>query len=203
MKPSHIIGAIIIGLCSLMSFTLFAADSEAGKTKSALCAGCHGADGNSANAVWPKLAGQHATYLAKQMREFKNGAREDAVMKGMVAALGETDIEDIAAFFEGQKIKPGAFDKDLVAKGEIIYRGGITETSVPACIACHSPTGAGNGPASFPSLRSQHPEYIVAQLKKFKDGARTNDPGKMMQNVAVRMLDSEMAAVAAYIAGLQ
>lgn len=202
MKPSHI-GAIIIGLCSLMSFALFAANSDAGMTKSLLCSGCHGTDGNSASGVWPKLAGQHATYLAKQMREFKSGVREDAVMKGMVAALSDADIDDIAAFFEGQKIKPGTFDKALVAKGEVIYRGGITETSVPACIACHSPTGTGNGPASFPALKSQHPEYIVAQLKKFKDGVRTNDPGKMMQNVAVRMLDSEMAAVAAYIAGLQ
>jgi len=201
MKPSPI-GAIIIGLCSLMSFTLFAADSEAGKSKSVLCAGCHGADGNSVNGQWPKLAGQHATYLGKQIKDFKSGSRADAVMKGMVAALSDDDIANVAAYFEGQKIKAGAFDKDRGAKGEAIYRGGITETSVPACIACHSPTGTGNGPAYFPSLKNQHPEYIISQLKKFKDGTRSNDPGKMMQNVAARMLDSEMAAVAAYIAGL-
>lgn len=203
MKPSHI-GAIIIGLCSLMSFTLFAADIEAGKSKSALCAGCHGQDGNSANGIWPKLAGQHSTYLVKQLKAFKDGTRADAVMQGMAATLAtEADMQDVAAFYASQKIKGGAFDKELIEKGEAIYRGGITETSVPACIACHSPTADGNGPASFPSLKSQHPEYTVAQLKKFKDGTRANDPGKMMQNVAVRMLDSEMMAVAAYLAGIQ
>jgi len=202
MKPSTI-GAIVVGLCSLISFNLFAADIEAGKTKTALCVGCHGADGNSANGIWPKLAGQHATYLAKQMREFKDGSRNDAVMKGMVAALSDDDMNNIAAYFESQSIKAGAFDQEMVAKGESIYRGGITETSVPACIACHAPTGTGNGPANFPSLKSQHPEYIVLQLKKFKDGTRSNDPGKMMQNVAARMLESEMQAVAAYLAGIQ
>ena len=186
-----------------MSFTLFAADSEAGKTKSALCAGCHGADGNSTNGVWPKLAGQHASYLEKQIHEFKDGTRADPVMRGMVAALSDTDIEDIAAYYESQSIKSGAFDQELLEKGEAIYRGGITETSVPACIACHGPAGEGNGPALFPSLKSQHTEYTVAQLKKFKDGSRANDPGKMMRNVSVRMLDSEMAAVSAYLAALQ
>jgi len=203
MKPSTI-GAIVVGLCSLISFNLFAADIEAGKTKSALCAGCHGQDGNSLNAVWPKLAGQHATYIVKQLEEFKSGARVDAVMKGMADTLAtDADMQDVAAFYQSQAIKSGAFNSEMVARGEAIYRGGITETSVPACIACHAPSGTGNGPAKFPSLKSQHPEYIVAQLKKFKDGSRKNDPGKMMQNVAARMLESEMQAVAAYIAGIQ
>lgn len=202
MKPSRL-GAIIIGFCSLISFGLNAASIDAGKTKSALCAGCHGQDGNSTNAIWPKLAGQHASYLTKQIREFKDGSREDAVMKGMVAALSDDDIADIAAFFESQKISAGAFNVDLVARGESIYRGGITESSIPACIGCHGPSGAGNGPASFPSLKGQHPEYLVMQLTKFKDGSRSNDPGKMMQNLSKRMLESEMQAVAAYIAGLQ
>jgi len=124
-------------------------------------------------------------------------------MKGMVAALSDADIADISAYFASQAIKGGAFNADLVALGENIYRGGITESSIPACIGCHSPSGDGNGPASFPSLKSQHPEYIVMQLNKFKDGSRSNDSGKMMQNVAKRMLESEMQAVAAYIAGLQ
>ena len=202
MKPS-LIGAIIIGLSSLFSFTLFAADSEAGKTKSALCAGCHGVDGNSTNGVWPKLAGQHASYLEKQIHEFKDGTRADPVMMGMVAALSDTDIEDIAAYYASQTISDAEFDNDLLEKGEAIYRGGITETSVPACIACHGPAGEGNGPALFPSVKSQHSQYTVAQLNKFKDGSRANVPGKMMRNVAVRMLDSEMAAVAAYMAALK
>lgn len=202
MKPSHI-GAIIIGLSSLISPTLFAADSEAGKAKSALCAGCHGVDGNSTNGVWPKLAGQHASYLEKQIHEFKDGTRADPVMMGMVAALSDTDIADISAYFASQAITSAEFDNELLAKGEAIYRGGITETSVPACIACHGPAGEGNGPAVFPAVNSQHTEYTVAQLNKFKAGSRANDPGKMMRNVAVRMLDSEMAAVAAYMAALK
>ena len=197
------IGAIIIGLFSLISFSLFAADIEAGKTKSALCAGCHGADGNSVNAVWPKLAGQHAGYLVKQLREFKNAMRNDPVMTGIVAAVSDEDMVDIAAYFSSQEIKPGAFNADLVAAGESIYRGGVTDSSIPACLGCHSPSGDGNGPAAFPSLKNQHPEYLVIQLKKFRDGSRSNDSGKMMQNVAKRMTDSEMEAVAAYIAGMK
>ena len=203
MKPSTI-GAIVVGLCSLISFNLFAADIEAGKTKSAICAGCHGQDGNSTNGVWPKLAGQHASYIVKQLKEFKSGTRADAVMKGMADTLAtDDDLQNVAAFYQSQAIKGGAFDQEMVTKGEAIYRGGITETSVPACIACHAPSATGNGPANFPSLKSQHPEYIVAQLKKFKDSSRNNDPGKMMQNVAARMLESEMQAVAAYLAGIQ
>lgn len=202
MKPSHI-GAIIIGLSSIISFTLFAADSEAGKTKSALCAGCHGADGNSTNGVWPKLAGQHASYLEKQLYEFKDGTRANAVMMGMVAALSDKDIEDISAYYSSQAITSAEFDQALLEKGEAIYRGGITETSVPACIACHGPAGEGNGPAKFPAVKSQHPEYNVIQLQQFKDGTRANDPGKMMRNVSKRMLESEMSAVAAYMAALK
>ena len=202
MKRSYI-GAILIALSSLMATALLAADSEAGKTKSALCAGCHGADGNSTNAIWPSLAGQHASYLAKQLTNFKSGERTDPTMQGMVAALNETDIEDIAAYFESQSPKPVTFDATMVEQGEAIYRGGITETSVAACMGCHSPGGAGNAPASYPSLKGQHTEYLVAQLKKFRDGSRANDTGRMMRDVAKRMSDEEMMSVAAYIAGIQ
>ena len=202
MKRSYI-GAILIALSSLMATALFAADSEAGKTKSALCAGCHGADGNSTNAIWPSLAGQHASYLEMQLTNFKSGERTDPTIQGMVAALNETDIEDIAAYFESQSPKPVTFDAAMVEQGEAIYRGGITETSVAACMGCHSPGGAGNAPASYPSLKGQHTEYLVAQLKKFRDGSRANDAGRMMRDVAKRMSDEEMMSVAAYIAGIQ
>jgi cytochrome c553 len=202
MKPSYI-GAILIALCSMMASTLFAADSEAGKTKSALCAGCHGVDGNSVNPVWPSLAGQHASYLVKQLNNFKSGERNDPTMQGMVAALDETDIADIAAYFESQPLKPVAFDASGIELGEAIYRGGITETSIAACMGCHSPGGTGNAPASYPSLKAQHPDYLVMQLKKFRDGTRANDTGKMMRNVAKRMTDEEMMSVASYIAGIQ
>ncbi len=202
MKAS-LLGAIILALSGLVSFTANAADIEAGKAKSAVCAACHGADGNSANAAWPSLAGQHATYIYKQLQDFKEGRRNDATMAGMVALLNDEDMKNVAAYFESQKPKAVAFDPDMIEMGENIYRGGITETSVAACMSCHSPSGKGNGPAGWPSLKGQHPEYLVLQMQNFKQGLRTNDSGEMMRNVVVRMSDREMKSVAAYIAGIE
>lgn len=203
MNPSHI-GAIVIALSSLISFISYAADSQAGKSKTAACVSCHGADGNSISGIWPSLAGQHASYLVKQLKDFKSGMRVDPTMKGMAGILAsEQGMQDVAAYYQSQKLKPVKFDDKLIAKGENIFRGGITETSVPACMACHSPDGRGNAPASWPSLRGQQPDYLVSQLKKFRDGSRTNDVGKTMRNVAARMTDAEISAVAAYIAGIK
>ena len=202
MKLSHI-GVIIIGLSSMISLTPFAANVEAGKTKSGLCAGCHGPDGNSFAATWPKLAGQHASYLVKQLKEYKAGIRVDPTMQGMAATLDDQGVEDVAAYFASQTPKPVDFDKTKAALGESIYRGGITQAAIPACMACHGPDGGGNAPAKYPSLKSQHADYTVAQLRKFKDGSRSNDAGKMMRNIAKRMTEDEMSAVAAYIASLQ
>jgi cytochrome c553 len=202
MKTSYI-GVILLGVSSLMSFALLAGDPEAGKTRSALCAGCHGVDGNSIAGTWPTLAGQHATYLVKQLQDYKSGKRADPIMQGMAVMLSETDIQDIAAYYASQKAKPVAFDDSLVAQGENIYRGGITETSVAACMGCHNPSGAGLAPAGFPSLKGQHPEYLESQLRKFRSGLRANDAGKIMRSVASRMTEQEIKAVAAYIAGIQ
>lgn len=203
MKPSHI-GAIVIALSSLISINSYAADVQAGKTKSAVCAGCHGADGNSISGVWPSLAGQHVSYLVKQLKDFKSESRIDPTMKGMAGILAtEADMQDVAAYYQSKKLKAVKFDDSLIAKGESIFRGGITQASVPACMACHGPDGKGNAPAAWPSLRGQQPEYLVSQLKKFRDGSRANDAGKTMRNVAARMKDSEISAVAAYIAGIK
>jgi cytochrome c553 len=202
MKAS-LFGAMILALSGLITITANAADIEAGKTKSAVCAACHGADGNSSNAAWPSLAGQHATYIYKQLIDFKEGRRNDATMTGMVALLNDEDMKNIAAYFESQQPKTVAFDPEMIAMGESIYRGGITETSVAACMGCHSPSGLGNGPAGWPSLKGQYPEYLVTQLQNFKQGSRANDSGKMMRNVAARMSDMEMKSVAAYIAGIE
>lgn len=202
MKAS-LLGAIILALSGLVSFTANAADIEAGKAKSAVCAACHGADGNSANAAWPSLAGQHATYIYKQLQDFKEGRRNDATMAGMVALLNDEDMKNVAAYFESQQPKAVTFDPDMIELGENIYRGGITETSVAACMSCHSPSGKGNGPAGWPSLKGQHPEYLVLQMQNFKQGLRANDSGEMMRNVVVRMSDREMKSVAAYIAGIE
>lgn len=203
MKPSHI-GAIVIALTSLMSISSYAADIQAGKSKSAVCAGCHGADGNSISGTWPSLAGQHASYIVKQLKDFKSEARVDPTMKGMAAILAtEADMQNVAAYYQSQKPKAVKFDDKLIEKGESIFRGGITEVSVPACMACHGPDGAGNAPAAWPSLKGQQPDYLVAQLKKFRDGSRANDAGSTMRNVAARMSDAEIMAVAAYIAGIK
>ena len=202
MKASQI-AALILAFSGLLSVNANAADIEAGKAKSAVCAACHGADGNSSNAAWPSLAGQHASYTYKQLKDFKAGRRNNASMTGMVALLNDDDMKNLAAFYESQQPKAVAFDGEMIEKGESIYRGGITETHVAACMGCHAPSGTGNGPAGWPSLKGQHPEYVVTQLQTFKQGLRANDTGKMMRNIVVRMSDSEMQAVAAYIAGIQ
>jgi cytochrome c553 len=197
------IGVIVLALSGLVSFAANAADVEAGKAKSAACAACHGVDGNSSNGMWPSLAGQHASYIYKQLTDFKAGRRVNASMASMVVGLNDDDMKNLAAYYESQRAKSVAFDGEMIAKGESIYRGGITETQVAACMGCHSPSATGNGPAGWPSLKGQHPEYIVAQLQSFKQGTRANDTGKMMRNVVVRMSELEMKSVAAYIAGIQ
>ena len=202
MKASQI-AALILVFSGLVSVNANAADVEAGKAKSAVCAACHGADGNSTNAAWPSLAGQHASYTYKQLKDFKAGRRNNASMTGMVALLNDDDMKNLAAFYESQQPKGVAFDGEMIEKGESIYRGGITETHVAACMGCHAPSGTGNGPAGWPSLKGQHPEYVVTQLQNFKQGLRANDTGKMMRNIVIRMSDSEMQAVAAYIAGIR
>ncbi|MDH3762148.1 MAG: cytochrome c4 [Gammaproteobacteria bacterium] len=202
MKASQI-GAIVLVLSGLIPFTANAGDIEAGKTKSAVCSACHGADGNSSNAAWPSLAGQHAAYIYKQLVDFKEGRRQDATMTGMVALLNDEDMKNVAAYYESQQPKSVEFDGELISAGESIYRGGITETSVAACMGCHAPSARGNGPAGWPSLKGQHPDYIVTQLKAFKLGTRANDTGKMMRSVSARMSEMEMKSVAAYIAGIQ
>lgn len=202
MKASQI-GVIVLALSGLISFAATAADAEAGKAKSATCAACHGADGNSSNPMWPSLAGQHASYIYKQLSDFKAGRRLNASMSGMVAGLSDDDMKNLAAYYETQSPKSVAFDAELIAQGESIYRGGIAETGAAACMACHSPSGKGNGQAGWPSLKGQYPEYIVSQLQAFKQGTRANDPGKMMSNLVGRMSEMEMKAVAAYVAGIQ
>lgn len=178
-------------------------DAAAGKEKSATCAACHGADGNSMAPTFPKIAGQHASYIFEQLNAFKDGGRQDPSMSPQVANLNEQDMRDLAAYFSGQTVKLGAADKDAVALGQKIYRGGDKAKGVMACTACHGPTGAGNPSARYPSLSGQHPDYILKQLQGFKAGARMSDPGsKFMTSLAARMSEEEMKAVSQYVAGL-
>lgn len=167
----------------------------------AVCAACHGADGNSAIAANPKLSQQHPEYLVKQLQEFKSDKRNNAVMKGFASTLSDTDMKNIAYWLTSQKAKAGfAKDKTLVSLGERIYRGGIADRQVPACAGCHSPNGAGI-PSQYPRLSGQHADYSVAQLVAFRDGVRKNS--LQMGQVAAKMNDREIKAVADYIAGLR
>ena len=180
------------------------ADATKGKALSATCAACHGADGNSVNPVWPKIAGQGAGYLAKQLADFRSDKRSDPTMTAMAKGIAsDADVKDLVAFYATQKAKAGAAnDEAKVAEGEAIYKGGNLTTGVAACAACHGPTGSGNEAAKFPSIAGQHKTYTVNQLKAFKSGKRANDTGKMMRNIAKNMTDAEMDAVAEYISGL-
>lgn len=180
-----------------------AGDAAAGKTKSATCLACHGADGNSANAVWPKLAGQHPNYIKKQLQEFKGGARKNDLMSPMAMPLSDQDMDDLAAYFSSKTQAPGTATADSVELGGKIYRAGNASTNVAACMACHGPTGSGNPSAKFPRISGQHAAYIEKTLKDFRSGDRTNDNAKMMQNVVFRMTDKEIAAVAQYLQGLR
>ncbi|NOQ82173.1 MAG: c-type cytochrome [Methylophaga sp.] len=182
--------------------SMAAGDASAGKGKAGLCATCHGADGNSPSEMFPKLAGQGEPYLVKQLQEFKSGVRNNAVMAPMVAALSDQDIADLAAYYAGQNTAPAATSEDLVVAGQTVYRAGNKESGVPACMACHGPTGAGVPSAKWPALSGQHAAYIEAQLKLFAAGTRNNDPSDMMRDIAGKMTADEMKAVASYVAGL-
>ncbi|MBB1600569.1 cytochrome c [Variovorax sp. UMC13] len=165
------------------------------------CASCHNADGNSAIAANPKLAQQHPEYILKQLQEFKSGKRKSAIMKPYASALSDEDMRNIAWFVGSKTVKPGfAKEKDLVALGEKIYRGGIADRMIPACASCHSPTGAGL-PAQYPRLGGQHADYTSAQLVAFRDGVRANSGP--MTGVAAKLNDREIKAVSDYIAGLR
>ena len=167
----------------------------------AVCAACHGADGNSGTPANPKLAQQHPEYLVKQLQEFKSGKRANAIMGGMAAALSDDDMRNISYWLTSKAAKPGfAKDKATVALGERIYRGGIADRQVPACAGCHSPNGAGI-PSQYPRLGGQHAEYAAAQLTSFRDGIRKNN--SVMSQVAAKLNDREIKALADYVAGLR
>jgi cytochrome c553 len=174
---------------------------KGGTISSQVCAACHTADGSRGSPANPILAGQHPEYLVKQLTEFKSGKRKNAVMSGMAAPLSEEDIRNVAAFYASKTVKPGfAKNKDTVAFGEKIYRGGIAERNIPACAACHGPQGSGI-PAQYPRVSGQHGDYIEAQMVAFRSGARANSA--QMTGVAAKMNDKEIKAVSDYIAGLR
>lgn len=178
-----------------------AGDIKAGQQKSAMCAGCHGPDGNSMIPMYPKLAGQGSHYIAKQLHDFKSGQRKDPIMSGMAAGLSDQDIVNLAAYYASVATKPGAVSADakVVALGRKIYRGGDAKTGVAACMSCHGPGGHGI-PPRFPHVAGQHATYTEKQLMAFKDESRSNDD-TVMRRIAFRMSEAEIKAVAQYMAG--
>ena len=182
-----------------------AGDPAAGKEKSQVCQGCHGQDGNSYGPEWPNLAGQHPSYLIKQILNFQDGVRTNETMNGMVIGLSKQDIEDIAAYFSSQSLQAltPETEVEIIKTGRKIYKGGNLYSGVPACAGCHGPNAAGNSPAAFPHLAGQKTTYVVKTLKDFKAGARANDVNEIMRNIATRLTDNEINAVAAYLSTVQ
>ncbi len=177
-------------------------NAKAGQKKSAQCAACHGKTGNSASPQFPKLAGQNAAYLVKELEDFKTRARKNTIMNGMAAGLSNKDMKDIAAWYSSQTIKPGAANPKTVDAGRTLYRGGDASEGVPACAACHGPAGQGMGPAAWPALAGQYSKYLVKELKAWRSGSRANDPKGMMRAVAHNLTDKQIKAVASFLQGL-
>ena len=183
-----------------------ASDAERGKSIATVCMACHGEDGNSSVGACPNIAGQSASYFAKQMRDMKSGMRNPGAMVGIADSFSDADFDDLGAYYATQSLKGGAAGADLAELGEQIYLAGIKRKGVAACAGCHSPSGNGNDAASFPSLRGQWPEYTVAQLKAFRSGQRGNPAARatrMMLDVAMDLSDEEIEAVASYVRGLR
>ncbi len=168
-----------------------------------VCAACHAIDGNSAITANPKLAGQHPEYLYKQLTNFKSGERANAVMSGMAGMLSDADMHAVAEYFSKQTLNLGqAKTNGAGSLGEKIYRAGIQANNVPACAACHGPSGDGL-PVKYPRLGGQHSGYVLNQLRQFRLGTRANDEAKVMRTIAAKLTDQEMEAVADYIQGLR
>ncbi len=177
---------------------------EAGQAKSAVCMGCHGMDGNSVNPEWPNLAGQHATYIAKQLKNLRGGQRQNPLMSPMAANLTDQDIDDLAAYFSSQTLRPtGEVEPGKLKLGERVYRAGNVGNKVPACAGCHGPAGHGNPLAAYPRIGGQHATYVATQLRAYKSGARGTDPNQMMRNVAALLSEEEIDAVASYVQGMR
>lgn len=193
-----------------------AGDAKAGQAKAGACAACHGLDGNSSDAQYPKLAGQHERFIWRQLKLFKSGERENAIMQAMAGPLGEQDMRDIGAYFATQRAAPGVADDTVIASGvnaskkfyqvgEKIFRGGKPSAGVPACMACHGPTGRGNPGPPFPELGGQHAAYTTAKLQFFRGGGawgKDANANLIMSEVAHNLADEDIQGLATYIEGL-
>lgn len=196
---------IAVFVCVLMaSVSVYAADADRGRDKSATCVACHNADGNSTSSAFPKLAGQNTRYLLRQMRAIRDGKFEVPVMRGLLDNMRDDDLADIAEWYSSQVSTLEATPAELVERGAHIYRSGLGERSVPACTACHAPSGLGNYAAAYPRLAGQHAQYILSRLLAYRDGGGVYDEqSAIMRGVVEFMSIEDMTAVSEYISGLR
>jgi len=202
--------AVLFTGCALSAGSALAADepaaavgdATAGQGKAAVCAACHGADGKALQPTYPNLAGQHASYLAKQLTNYRDGGRVNALMSGQAANLSDQDILDLAAYYSAMPAIDGVATEENLTLGESIYRGGITAQGIASCMGCHGPQGLGNPAAVVPALHGQSADYTAEQLRLWRAGERSNDPNNVMGALAHRLTDTEIEAVANYIEGL-
>jgi cytochrome c553 len=202
MKRFWILAAAISG--AMLSASAFSdGNVEAGATKAVTCQACHGANGNSTNPEWPSLAGIGGDYIAEQLKNFKDGKRTNAVMMPMAATLSANDMADLGAYFDSLVNTGLEADPSYWQAGEKLYRGGDASRGIPACMACHGPTGRGNEPAKFPALRGQQSAYVVKQLNDYASGARTTGPNGIMQTIAKRLSNDDIRNLASYMQGIR
>jgi cytochrome c553 len=202
MKRLWILAATISGAI-VSNSALPAGTVEAGATKAVVCQACHGANGNSTNPEWPSLAGIGADYIAEQLKNFKDGKRSNPVMMPIVAGLSADDMADLGAFFDSLKNTGLEADPSYWQAGQKLYRGGDAARAIPACMACHGPTGSGNEPAKFPALRGQQAAYVTKQLNDYASGARTTGPNDIMETIAKRLSPEDIRNLASYLQGLR
>ena len=215
IAPSLLAAVLALATAPAFAQSLIDGDADAGKAKAITCTACHGPEGNSANPLWPNIAGQNARYLANQLKAFKDPnpnddkgpARADPLMSSQAMMLSNQDMYDLAVYFESL---PGASqavandDPRVISRGEALYRGGATAAGIPACLACHGPTGRGNPAAGYPALNGQHATYTAKQLRDYASGARTSDdPTHMMRDTAERLSPEDIEALASYVQGLK
>ncbi len=212
MKKLAISMSLVLGLAGMglsSAANAFEGDAAAGKNKVAMCAACHGADGNSPVDAYPKIAGQHPEYIYAQLKAFKQGmqsggkeGRNDPVMGGMAMALSDQDMKDVAAFYASNEMSEGTTPKEVVAAGKKLYTAGDAKRGIPACTACHGPRGTGMALAGFPKIAFQHAAYNKISLEKFRDGSRNSDTNGMMRDIAAKLTDKDIEILTKYLGGL-
>ncbi len=207
MKLSSLFALVGLALANtqIHAESLVDGSADAGKARALTCSACHGADGNSASPMWPNLAGQNAPYILAQLQAFKNGERSDPLMTGQAMMLSDTDMANLAVYFESLPAAAQAVaDESLLDRGEALYRGGNLEEEAAACLACHGPTGRGNPAAKYPALNGQHAAYTSKQLNDYANAARTTDgKTRIMRDIAANLDKDDIAALSSYMQGLK